>query len=110
MHPRLQQHPELRQFYRELWAWILNGCPRHRNFRTDRAICPALRDWLDFNPSINSRLKDQLFVTNTQVLKDYFFDSSLPFNKNMEHYSKERCNYTTYKNKLRLTWVYKQSK
>lgn len=80
----------LKQFYREMQAWIDAGCPEHEAFHTDYGLCFNLELWSHFDHDLNAELRDSIgteYPFNNDSGEDYFSE--------IHHY----------KNPARLAWV-----
>ena len=107
-------HPKaiLKQFYKDLQAWIDAGFPVHRSFKIERAICSQLMTYTE-NAGYYGYICDVTFG----ALKREFCEAGLcpiyPFNPVEESepdlgksYNEEFARETFYENEARLNWIY----
>jgi len=101
----IQQNKILRQFYKELWEWVTQGCPPHNKFHRTSAICTNLRNNLGWQPTIYvEEIHNELLMR--------FFGSNLPFNTDIGDFQDERYSNELgyYNNPLRLAWIWRQTR
>lgn len=96
---------KLKQFYRELAAWINAGTPEHQVFKNSWALCFQLTIWLDelpwykqmyYNPGEIAELQNGLF--------DY---NAFPFG--YCDYQEERLLGNHYTSEARLNFIFEQA-
>lgn len=88
----------LSDFYKDLKAWIDEGCPTHPIFDHTTGLCSNLQYW-----QICKNLRPSL----VELVNQFYgagLDDIYPFNPASD-YSLERRRGETYKNKARLKWV-----
>lgn len=85
----------LKQFYREIQAWIDAGCPEHDVFYKDDGICIQLELWPSYHEDLSSKMKQSFRMSG--------LDEVYPFNEGSpEDYLAEE---DYYKNPARLAWI-----
>ena len=106
----------LKQFYKDLQAWIDAGFPVHRSFKIDRAVCSQLRAYTK-----DAGYYDYICGVTCGELKREFreagLDTGYPFNPVSEEennkgltFDKEWTDETFYFNEARLNWIWEHSK
>jgi len=93
---------ELKQFYRELWAWIQDGFPGHKVFSKYSPICLNLDRW--------AGLRVLLTRENMDLLLDVVGDRCFPFNSPAEDFAKEHRDGSFYQNPKRLAFIEEHAK
>lgn len=106
----------LKQFYKDLQAWINAGFPVHRSFKIDRAVCSQLMTYTK-----NEGYYDYILDVTCGALKREFQEAGLdtiypfnpvPGNENDlgKSYNEEFARETFYSNEARLNWIWEHSK
>lgn len=87
----------LKQFYRELQAWIEAGCPEGSPFETCQPICDNLMDWECENDTngVGELIREQFEAAG---LHPHY-----PFDKSADIFGKDGVNH--YENPARLAWI-----
>lgn len=98
----------LTTFYRDLQAWINEGCPveNDHHFRKDRGLCANLDKWCMFD----YEMSHEHSLALDKELEEQFIEAGLnayyPFNKANRIFFKEECdNWTMFENPERLAWI-----
>ncbi|MFP1727999.1 hypothetical protein [Lonsdalea quercina] len=98
---------ELKQFYRDLQAWVDAGMPESREFSPDIATCPALLRWARLKlestmPGVQGLLLDE----NEDLFISLDLDAYYPFNDGIRaEWWAEKATGTFYKNPERLAFI-----
>jgi hypothetical protein len=87
----------LKQFYKDLYAWVLAGMPEHPDFYIGYGLCSNLNAWS--NSTYN--LRDEL---NLSFIRAHL-DAKYPFNHSPSHFYEELGDSGLYKNRRRLDWI-----
>lgn len=96
-------------FYRDIHKWILAGCPKHKIFSGDKALCRSLEDYLT-----DMGYEWSAAFAHLRIMVSHFEQDGLnrtyPFNTNrnsafFDSYYEERYAAAHYKNKNRLQWI-----
>ncbi|MFP1879757.1 hypothetical protein [Lonsdalea quercina] len=94
---------ELKQFYRELWVWVQDGCPDHAVFIKTHAICWNLDQWSGYRMPLTRE--------NNDLLLDVFGNSFFPFNsEGAWEFARERAEGGFYQNPKRLAFIEEHAK
>ena len=106
----------LKQFYKDLQAWIDAGFPVHRSFKIERAVCSQLIAYIK-DAGHYGYIRD---VTREELKREFReagLDTIYPFNQVPENendlgksYNKEFARETFYFNEARLNWIWEHSK
>jgi len=95
---------DLKQFYKEMWTWIQEGCPvRHLCFGRDQGLCRNLVIWTDGG-------RDDLIEEQDILFTKSYGNSLLPFNESWSEYCKESSRETIYRNHKRLAFIEENAK
>lgn len=101
----------LKQFYRELQAWIENGRPEdHPVFKQVYGVCDQLSKYL-YKQVSQSKLYvrvnvDEMMILLVNSFKESELNGVYPFNKgNPDRFLEEMDTGTLYQNPLRLDWI-----
>ena len=106
----------LKQFYKDLQAWINAGFPVHRSFKIERAVCSQLMTYTE-----DAGHYGYILDVTCEELKREFLEAGLcavyPFNPVEESepdlgksYNEEFARETFYFNEARLNWIKEHSK
>ena len=106
----------LKQFYKDLQAWINAGFPVHPSFRIECAMCSQLMTYTE-----NAGYYGYICDVTLGALKREFCEAGLctvyPFNpaEESEHdlgksFNEEFARETFYENEARLNWIWEHSK
>jgi len=97
---------ELKQFYREIWAWVQDGCPEHAAFHPKRALCGALAFWGGMNGPHHIGLYDE----QRNMLDSLGCWTVCPFNRDIKDWEDERARGEFYQNPKRLAFIEEHAK
>lgn len=101
---------ELKQFYRDLQAWVDAGMPESREFSPDMAICPSLRGWMILN-TVSGMPAARLSVENEDLFISRDLYAFYPFNDGSRaEWVEEKATGTFYKNPERLAFIKEMAK
>ena len=106
----------LKQFYKDLQAWIDAGFPVHPSFKIERAVCLQLLTYTK-----NEGYYGYIHGATCEALKREFWEAGLdtvypfnplPGNENdlCRSYDEEFARKTLYFNKARLNWIWEHAK
>ena len=98
---------ELKQFYRELWAWIQDGFPGHKVFSKHSPICLNLDRWAGLRVFLRASVASE----NNTLLIDAVGSRWLPFNSADDpKYEHELRHGSFYQNPKRLAFIEEHAK
>ena len=96
------KRPAQRQFFRDISAWIKNGCPQHKTFSTAVWLCYNYNMWCIDNGKTNH------WNDGKAPFIDLGYDSNInPFNSDTRSMLEESEQRTIYKNPQRLEFINK---
>ena len=106
----------LKQFYKDLQAWIDAGFPVHRSFKIERAVCAQLIAYTK-DAEHYGYIRDVTCEELKREFREAGLDTVYPFNPVAENeqdlgksYDKEYIYETFYENEARLNWIKEHSK
>ena len=106
----------LKQFYKDLQAWINAGFPVHPSFRIERAMCSQLMTYTK-NAGHYGYIRDVTCEELKREFREAGLDTVYPFNpvaKNEpdlgKSFDEEFACETFYFNEARLNWIWEHSK
>ena len=94
--------PELKQFHKDLQAWIDNGCTDSLSFRRHEGLCYNVWFWAYFRKLDGWELRREL----KSSFKNAGLDEEIPFNVRVDDFNEEENCYT---NKARLEWIHQHA-
>ena len=97
---------DLKQFYREIWAWIQSDFPDHETFRRDSALCSSLMAW----GRMNNADASELIREQSKIFSSLSGCSSWPFNRGGDHWVYENDYGDFYRNQKRLAFIEERAK
>ena len=106
----------LKQFYKDLQAWINAGFPVHRSFKIDRAVCSQLIAYTK-DAGHYGYIHDVTCEELKREFREAGLDTVYPFNPVPgnendlgKSFDEEFARETFYFNEARLNWIWEHSK
>ena len=106
----------LKQFYKDLQAWIDAGFPVHRSFKIEHAVCSQLIAYTK-DAGYYGYIRDVTCEELKREFREAGLDTIYPFNPVAgnepdlgKSYNEEFARETFYFNEARLNWIWEHSK
>ncbi|MFP1891056.1 hypothetical protein ACLEEJ_00360 [Lonsdalea quercina] len=96
----------LKQFYRELWAWVQDGCPMHKIFRCERSLRVSVTLWSQMYMPVGLDLAGEQY----KIFDALAGSTIYPFNHDSSCWLLELKNGTFYQNPKRLAFIEEHAK